>query len=87
VPIDVLVFTLALASHYVPCPHCGLSLARAEVDAHECEVDRRLDYALFQLRNEVTAFEGELGKYLASPRGRFERWYAERARRRDVKGA
>jgi hypothetical protein len=34
----------------------------------------------------VTAFEGELGEYLASPRGRFERWYAERARRRDVKG-
>ena len=42
---------------------------------------RRLDYQLFQLLDEVQAFESQVGAYLASPGGQFELWDAERRRR------
>jgi hypothetical protein len=68
---------------YLPCPDCGASVARAEVEAHECEEERRLDYQVFQQREEVERLPGEIVDYLASPRGRFELWYAERERRKN----
>ena len=64
----------------MPCPDCGASLEREEQDAHACERERWLDYQMFQLRDEVAGFEPELNAYLASPRGQFELWYAERER-------
>lgn len=69
-------------SRYLPCPDCGASLERDERDSHTCEQERRLDYQLFQLRDELELFEGELSRYLSSPEGRFARWYAARDRRR-----
>ena len=68
---------------YLPCPECGASVARPDIPAHECEQERRLDYQLFQQREEVERLTGEIVDYLASPRGRFELWYAERERRRN----
>lgn len=64
----------------MPCDQCGASVARRERDEHVCSPERRLEYQLFQLRDEVTAFDGQLLAYLASPRGRFEVFYAERQR-------
>lgn len=67
---------------HLPCPDCGASVARDELAAHECEEERRLDYQLFQQRDDVDRLPGEIVDYLASPRGRFELWYAERERLR-----
>ena len=69
-------------SRYTPCPECGASLERHESEAHVCDVQRRLDYELFQLRELTGRFDDELAAYLGSPRGRFELWYAERDRER-----
>jgi hypothetical protein len=65
----------------MPCPECGASVDHVEAEAHACEQERRVSYQLFQLRDEVAAFDDELAVYLASPHGRFEQFYAERARR------
>ena len=69
-------------SPYMPCPSCGASVATNEMGRHVCDLERWLDYQMFQLRGEIAAFESELGSYLASPRGRFELWYAGRERLR-----
>ena len=41
------------ASRYMPCPDCGASLEQRETGGHVCEHQRRLDYQMFQLRDEV----------------------------------
>ncbi len=64
----------------MPCNDCGASVARAKRDEHRCDVERRVDYELFQLRGELDAFDEEFGVYLASPVGRFAAWYAARRR-------
>ena len=72
---------------YMPCPDCGASVARAERDSHVCDEGRRLEYELFQLREETAAFGAALAAWLESPQGRFERFYAERQRTRRRKSA
>ena len=69
------------ASRYMPCPDCGASLEQSETSDHLCDHQRRLDYVMFQLRDEFEALEAQIGVYLATPRGQFELWYAERRRR------
>jgi hypothetical protein len=54
---------------------------RAEANAHMCDSERLLDLRLFQLREEIVAFDGQLAAWLASARGRFAAWLAERDRR------
>jgi hypothetical protein len=46
-----------------------------------CEGERLLDFRLFQLREEIAAFDSQLATWLASARGRFAAWVAERDRR------
>ena len=65
---------------YRPCPDCGASVASEEMEAHACDVERWLDYQVFQLRDEVASFDEEVVRFLDSPHGRFELWYAERRR-------
>jgi len=65
---------------YRHCADCGGCVPTADLDGHVCEQERWLDYQLFQRREELERFESELGVYLASPRGRFELWCAERDR-------
>jgi hypothetical protein len=68
-------------SRYMPCADCGASVDRAASLTHVCETDRLLDFRLFQLRDEIAAFDAQLGEWLATARGRFAAWLAERDRR------
>jgi hypothetical protein len=68
-------------SRYMPCTECGTSLDRTAAQAHVCDQERVLDYRLFQLRDEIAAFDAQLAGWLASARGRFAAWIAERDRR------
>ena len=77
--LERIVFT----SRYVSCDDCGASVARDESGRHECDPERRLDFVIFQLRDEVARLDVELGAYLDSPNGRFESWYAEHQRLAD----
>jgi hypothetical protein len=64
----------------MPCVECGASVVRTEQELHTCNRDRRLDFAVFQLRDELEQFDEVLMAYLKSPRGRFEVWYAAHRR-------
>jgi hypothetical protein len=64
-------------SRFMPCPECGSSVERAHAAGHRCDPERRLNYEVFAL---LAAVEAEIDAYLASPRGRFELWYAARER-------
>jgi len=68
-------------SRYISCDDCGASVTRDESGVHECDPERRLDYLIFQVRDEVASLEADFGSYLDSPNGRFESWYAEHERR------
>ena len=64
----------------IPCPSCGASIAAADVGDHDCNAERRFDFELFQLRDEVADLGVEIGDYPVSAGGRFEAWQAERGR-------
>ena len=66
---------------FMPCLECGASVARAQAASHECDDERRIEYQLFHLRDEIAAFDDKLASYLDSATGRFEAWYAARRRR------
>jgi hypothetical protein len=68
-------------SRYMPCAECGASVERAAAAVHECDTERLLDFRLFQLREEIATFDAQLADWLASARGRFAAWIAERDRR------
>ena len=67
-------------SRFMPCPDCGASLDQDQRDEHSCELERWLDYQIFQLGEEIAALDEGLRVYLDSLRGRFELWYAQRQR-------
>jgi hypothetical protein len=71
---------LVFGSRFMPCSDCGASLAQDERANHLCEQERWLDYQVFQLREELAAYDTQLSAYLASPQGRFELWYAAHLR-------
>jgi hypothetical protein len=68
-------------SRYMPCAECGTSLDRTASAPHSCDREQALDFRLFQLRDEVAAFDAQLTEWLGSARGRFAAWIAERDRR------
>lgn len=68
-------------SPYMPCAECGASVERAAAGAHVCDTERLLDFRLFQLREEIAAFDAQFAEWLASARGRFAAWIAARDRR------
>jgi hypothetical protein len=74
-------FGLFREPSFMPCDECGASIARVDRDQHTCSPERKLEYELFQLRHEVEEFDALLEAYLASRRGRFDVFYAERSRR------
>lgn len=55
-------------------------MAVAQGAEHTCDPDRRLDFELFQLREEISGLDAQIEGYLSSTRGRFEQWYAEHER-------
>jgi hypothetical protein len=60
----------------MPCVDCGASVAWTEREVHRSSRERRLDFAVFQLREELEQFDKAFMDYLETPRGRFEVWYA-----------
>ena len=62
----------------MPCPECGASVDRASDRPHQCSPERRADYQMFSLRDEVARLEPGIADYLRSPAGRFEVWIAAR---------
>ena len=68
------------SSRYMPCADCGSSVSVGADEEHVCDPERKLDYLMFQLREEVASFDEVLREYLGSTTGRFEQWVAERDR-------
>jgi hypothetical protein len=68
------------SSSHMPCAECGASVRVAVRDEHECDPERRLDFRMFQLRDEIADFEESLRGFLESAHGRFAQWLAERER-------
>ena len=66
---------------YMPCDCCGASVARSEQADHICDAERVHAYRLFPFRGEVAAFDSQLAGWLATARGQFAMWIAERDRR------
>ena len=44
-------------SRYMPCEECGASVDRTGLPGHECSPERRADYQMFGLRDEVAQLE------------------------------
>ncbi|MGN6430007.1 MAG: hypothetical protein ACTHNB_04640 [Gaiellaceae bacterium] len=55
------------------CRDCGAAVARASQQEHACDREQLVEHQLKGLEDEIDA-------YLASPRGRFELWWATRER-------
>jgi hypothetical protein len=66
---------------HMPCEHCGASVERAAAPAHECDDERRLEFRVFALRDEIESFDATWASWLQTPHGRFELFYAEHIRR------
>jgi hypothetical protein len=69
------------APTHMPCVDCGASVAHAEFPSHVCDPERLHRFRLFPFRDEIEAFDTQLDEWLASARGRFAIWVAERDRR------
>jgi len=65
---------------YMACLECGASVARGEADDHVCDPERREEFLFVRWRGELARLEEEFSRYLESPRGRFDTWYAARRR-------
>ena len=72
-------------SRYMPCPTCGDSVERADSERHRCNPDRRVEFQMFALRDEVASLESEVREFADTQRGRFEAWMAARCVR-DARG-
>jgi hypothetical protein len=78
--IRIVVFGAFFQPTHMPCTECGASVELAFADAHACDEERRLDYRLSQLKDEIAAFDAQLTAWLESAYGRFAAWLAERDR-------
>jgi hypothetical protein len=79
--ISKLMSAFYASSSHMPCTECGVSVRVTASDQHVCDPERRLDYRMIQLREEVAGFEESLRGFLESAHGRFAQWLAERERR------
>jgi hypothetical protein len=70
----------AFLSRYESCSVCGAAVERARFTDHVCDAEQLLDVRLFQLRDDIAAFDDQFAAWLDSVRGRFEAWIAERDR-------
>jgi NAD-dependent SIR2 family protein deacetylase len=74
------VFAYYPQSQFHPCPDCGAPVPQDYDEAHSCDSRRFVEYQMLLLRPEIVAFEAELSTWLRTPEGRFETYYAARAR-------
>jgi hypothetical protein len=70
----------AFQPRFTPCSDCGATVDRASPGDHDCDAERLLELRLFQLRDEIAAFDAQLAAWLKSAPGRFAAWIAERDR-------
>jgi hypothetical protein len=69
-------------SRNMPCAECGASVPRTDVEAHECDPRRRVDFQILGMTAAIACFESDIEKYLSGKEGRFEVWLAARDVRR-----
>jgi hypothetical protein len=65
-------------SRFMPCTECGDSVDQASDSPHQCSPERRADYQMFGLRDEVAQLQSAVEGYLGTAAGRFETWLAAR---------
>jgi hypothetical protein len=63
----------------VKCAGCGLAISIDELDDHVCAADLAASQASRPCA-QIDRLDEELARYLETPHGRFECWYAERMR-------
>jgi hypothetical protein len=71
---------LSSIPEYTTCPHCGTSIARRALERHICDERHRVDHVSRLVSAEAALFGLEYRRFLASPQGRFEQFYAARER-------
>jgi hypothetical protein len=72
--------TFFTSASHMPCSACGASVPRGQQEKHACDPQRVLDFKMFQLRDEIAAFDELVAEYLDSRSGRFAQWLALRTR-------
>lgn len=65
-------------SRFMPCPECGASVERTAEAGHACSRERKADYQMFGLREEISLLDAGVRRYLTTAPGRFESWLAAR---------
>jgi hypothetical protein len=65
---------------YLDCPSCGTSVASHALERHRCDDRHCRDHSARIARAEALTFEVEFCRFLATPQGRFEVFYAARSR-------
>jgi hypothetical protein len=65
---------------YRTCPECGAAVQAATLaaEAHECAPDRYVAHQLLKARHGIERLEQDLARWLQTPQGRFEAFYARR---------
>jgi hypothetical protein len=64
-------------SRFMPCPECGDSVDTTE-PGHVCSPERRAEFQMFGLRDEIAQLRAGFERYLDTTVGRFEAWSAAR---------
>jgi hypothetical protein len=68
------------APDYADCPECGTSVPLDGVRPHRCDERHRADRIAVVAVSAAESFELEFHRFLATPEGRFELFYAARER-------
>jgi hypothetical protein len=72
--------TFGMSFGYSTCPECDEHVPYGRTAEHECDRERWLSFQVTRARSDIESIDQELARYLNTARGRFELWYAERAR-------
>ncbi len=72
------------SSRFMPCPECGASVDLTAGPEHECSPERRADFEMVGMRDEIAQLEAGIRSYLHTTAGRFEAWFAARQVRGQV---
>ena len=71
---------LGEAHDYADCPECGTSVPLDGLRPHRCDERHRADRIVGLAVQEADDFEAEFHRFLSTPQGRFELFYAARRR-------
>jgi hypothetical protein len=68
------------APEYRDCPECGTSIPLDGLRRHRCDERHRAEQLERRAASAAEGFELEFHRFLATPQGRFELFYAARGR-------